>query len=209
MFEGLRPKFHQGSRTVDHKFVTLYDVDNPDTCIYRQGNDTALAIDILNRSDDIDFGLDIFSSSFQERKFITAYEKEIKSSFDITYGGGHSNNLFIHVRLGDASHVNPGTDYYRRCIADTKFNKGYISSDSMDNNMINELIDEFKLIPYSDSPINTINFGKDFGNLVLSDGTFSWWIAALSNAETVHYPITKKKWCGDIWVYDRWAGHNV
>jgi hypothetical protein len=43
--------------------------------------------------------------------------------------------------------------------------------------------ENLNLVSTEESPINTINFAKNFNNLVLSQGTFSWWIAFLSKAK--------------------------
>jgi hypothetical protein len=68
------------------------------------------------------------------------------------------------------------------------------------------LIENCNFILYHDTPINTINFGKNFKNLILSGGTFSWWIGFLSKAKNVFFPKDKIKWHGDIFVFDKWQG---
>jgi len=83
------------------------------------------------------------------------------------------------------------------------FNGGYISSDSINHKFCIHLIKKYNLIPINMNPSQVIDFGKNFNNIVLSEGTFSWWIGFLSQAETI---ICNKRdffWHGDIFL-DRW-----
>jgi hypothetical protein len=34
-------------------------------------------------------------------------------------------------------------------------------------------------------------FGAQFNNIAISQSTYSWWLAFLSNAENIYYPIAK------------------
>ena len=135
------------------------------------------------------------------------YKNEILSQFNLQYKKQHKNDLFIHVRLGDCIALNrvPSLEYYIKAIEQTKFEKGYISSDTPSHEIVTYLMDKFNLAFYADEPAETINFAKDFGNLVVSDGTFSWWIAFLSKAGSVFYPKGGPEWCGDIFVFDDWT----
>jgi hypothetical protein len=147
-----------------------------------------------------------FDGLFQLKEFVLKYRKDIKDSFDINYDYQSPDNIFIHVRLGDVENLNPGYEYYKKCLESTNFNTGYISSDYTNSGIVNRLIDEFKLILYQNNPLDTINFAKDFNKIVLSEGTFSWWIGMLSKAEEIYYPKISDKplWHGDIFVYDDW-----
>jgi len=149
----------------------------------------------------------IYDGTFQYKNFLLNYRKDILDHFSLNYEFIGNNDAFIHVRLGDVPHVNPGLDYYIKALNNINFNKGYISSDSMDHHIVMTLIKQFNLTPIYMSPIDTINFGKNFNNIILSGGTFSWWIGFLSKAKNIIYPsITPPKWHGDIFVYDEWIG---
>ena len=50
-----------------------------------------------------------------------------------------NNDLFVHIRLGDMEHNNPGIDYYRTAISSISFDKLYLASDSPDHWFIQEL----------------------------------------------------------------------
>jgi len=158
------------------------------------------------QQDNIDYGLNLICAC-QDKGFVLNYKNEILSQFNLQYKKQHKNDLFIHVRLGDCIALNrvPSLEYYIKAIEQTKFEKGYISSDTPSHEIVTYLMDKFNLAFYADEPAETINFAKDFGNLVVSDGTFSWWIAFLSKAGSVFYPKGGPEWCGDIFVFDDWT----
>jgi hypothetical protein len=147
-----------------------------------------------------------YDGFFQVKDFVLNYEEEIRNSFDLTYEYQSPENIFIHVRLDDATTWNPGYEYYKKCLENVNFDVGYISSDSSNNHIVNRLINEFNLILYQNNPIDTINFAKNFNKIILSEGTFSWWIGFLSKASEIYYPKYNEipLWHGDIFVYDDW-----
>lgn len=186
-FDKLGFKKYSGKNSYDN-FSNLFDTD---------------VLNLLKETD-IKKGI-YFDGLFQIKDFVLEYRQNIRDSFDIDYNYQNPDNIFIHVRLGDVQHLNPGYDYYKKCLQNTSFNIGYISSDSPNSDIVNKLIDEFNLILYQNNSIDTINFAKDFNKIILSEGTFSWWIGMLSNAKEIYYPISDKPWHGDIFVYDDWT----
>ena len=158
------------------------------------------------QKNDIDYGLNL-TSPCQEKSFILNYRNEILNQFDLKYNQQHDDDLFVHVRLGDCIRLNRVTsiDYYIKAIEQTRFNKGYISSDTPSHQIVTHLITKFNLTLYENPPVETINFAKDFGKLVLSKGTFSWWMGFLSKARSVFYPKGGPRWHGDIFVFDEWT----
>ena len=137
---------------------------------------------------EIDCGLKfngIFSNHIPE--FIKNHKEEILSNFDLTYGEPN-NDLLVHVRLGDLTRCNPGLEYYCKVIESLTYDKGYITTDEPDNELILALIKKYNLNLCKLRPANTIAYGKNFNNLILSKSTFSWWMAFLSKAENIIYP---------------------
>ena len=151
----------------------------------------------------------LYEGTFQVKDFVLTYKQDILNHFNLKYDYENNNDLFIHVRLGDVSNLNVGIEYYKSAINSITFNKGYISSDTLTHHIVQELIKEYNLILYDNNPLDTINFGKNFNNLILSTGTFSWWIGLLSKAKNIIFPLNGPKWHGDIFVYEDWKGFLI
>lgn len=131
---------------------------------------------------------------FQDGRLLCEYRKEIldlyrykkKPKIDIS-----QNDAFVACRLGDCllkSHVTRcTTEYIENQLKTNRHNyrNVYITSDSLDYPPLVKLIDEYNITPYNNSPLNTILFAKNFNNLILSAGSFSYWMAYLSKANNV------------------------
>ena len=161
-------------------------------------------MDVLNR-ESVDNGF-YLSGLFQIKDFVIEYENKIRSHFNLKYNNVNENDVFIHIRLGDTENrfIWQTMDYYEKALSQINYNNIYISSDSMYSNLVKSLVIKYNMIPYSNTPVETINFAKDFNNLVLSQGTFSWWIGFLSKAENIYFPKGGEIWHGNIFVFDNW-----
>ena len=187
--------------------LKLYSGNNIKSDLKKIGDDNVL--DIL-KLDKIDYGLD-FEGYFELKDFVIDYKKDIIEHFSLKYDYISNDEVFVHVRLGDIYyyHKLAKLEYYIKALDSITFTKGYISSDTIDHPFVLELVKRYNLIIYNDSPVNTINFAKNFNNLVLSQGTFSWFIGFLSKANNILYPNNYNRWHGDIFVYDEWQGISV
>jgi hypothetical protein len=133
-----------------------------------------------------------------------------KNPFNDRYNS--NNDLFIHVRLTDAEHNNPGANYYIETVKSIEYNNIYISSDDKSHSIVQEIIEHYPtttIIEYDE--IKTFQFGSTCKNVILSHGTFSAIIGYLSFFSVVHYPEFEpgKIWHGDIFSIKGWIEHDV
>lgn len=203
------------SKKLDLKVKNYNNIENPEVLGLCNFNKTGrelktkeysetknnLVFDELLDLKNIDNGIN-YDGYFQTKKFISEYKDEILSHFTLKYENVDKNKVFVHVRLDDARKYNKGIEYYRKALDSLNVLSGYISSDSPDDELVKTLIKEYNLILYNDTPIKTINFAKDFNNIILSKGTFSFWIGYLSKAENIIYP-DNASFHGDIFL-DKW-----
>jgi len=151
-----------------------------------------------------------FDGFFQLKEFFTKYEFEIKSLLNINYKNIDRDLVFLHYRIDDIGgdrRMLP-LEYYVEALETTRFNGGYITSDSLNHPNCTYLMNKFNLKPvHGLSPMNTIFLGKNFNKLILSEGTFSWWIGFLSRAESIICNKRDFLWHGDIFL-DRWKKLN-
>ena len=121
-----------------------------------------------------------------------------------------NNDCYIHVRIGDVECWSPGIDYYTNALRLIKFDKLYISSDTLDHNIVNTLIDNY---PNSEKvlrdDIDTIHFASTCKYLILSHGSFSAIIGYLGFFSEVYYKsydVNGLWWHGDIFSIPGWKG---
>ncbi len=154
----------------------------------------------------------LFQDYFQYKEFIEKYSIQIKNFFELTYIPADPKEIFVAVRLGDAtnSRARLPRAYYEDAITqlyDKGCYGGYITSESIDHPDIVYLKEKFNLKTYvNHTPMEKINFAKNFNNLVLSEGSFSFWMGFLSNAENIYINDRRHiwKWHGDIFVFPEW-----
>lgn len=118
-----------------------------------------------------------------------------------------NNDLFVHIRLTDVAHLNPGITYYINAIKNIAFDDLYISTDDKNNSMIYEILQLYpsaKLIECNE--ITTFQFGSTCKHVVLSHGSFSATIGYLSFFSNVYYPEYEsgKIWYGDMFSINHW-----
>jgi hypothetical protein len=164
---------------------------------------------ILSLLKETNINENIILDGFFQNRVILEFLKFNKHLF--TNEGKTKNGSFIHVRLGDISNDERccKIEYYQKALQG--LSGGYISSDSPSHDIIKKLSDEFNLQIFENSPEETIIFGSQFENKILSLGTFSWWIGFLGNQNNVICPVQKEypEWHGDIFPFLNWKEVSI
>ena len=175
----------------------------------------------LYNSKNLTYNLNSNNNYFQTKdisNFIYKYlQKDIiklsiieKNPFNKRYNS--NNDLFIHIKLSDASSCNPGINYYINTIKNIDFDTLYIATDEKKHNIIKEIIIIYpnsKIIDYDE--VETIQFGSTCKNIILSHGSFSAIIGYLSFFSKIYYPEYNldKMWHGDIFSIEGWIKCDV
>jgi hypothetical protein len=187
-------RLHESNRVIK-EVTSKYDID---------------LIDLLKlEREEVTQGIE-YTGTFQVKEFVLPFRQEIRGHFSLSESRVSSQDFFVHLRLGDAAHVNPGIEYYERAIARVaKSGQGFISSDSPHSSITQQLVNSYNLTFVEMPPMQLLNFARQFQNLVLSNGTFSWWMGFLSNSQNIAYPVGMPAWHGDIFVFDEWTPTRI
>lgn len=175
----------------------------------------------IYNSDKLNYNLNPNDNFFQTKEitnFLYTYlhTEKVKSSiiennpFNDRYN--NNNDLFIHIRLTDVAHLNPGIKYYINAIKKIHFDNLYISTDDKNNNIIIDLLQLYpyvQLINYDE--IDTFQFASTCKHIILSHGSFSAVIGYLSFFSNIYYPEYElnKIWYGDMFSIDKWIKLRV
>lgn len=147
-----------------------------------------------------------FIGYYQIKEFILEYGNDIKELFKLNFKNTPKDEVFVAYRIGDISGIRQmlPIEYYQEALKKINPNGGYITSDTPEHPNVLKLIKEFNLKIYNESPLNTIDFAKNFNSIILSEGSFSWWIGFLSKAENIYYNDRPRFWHGNMFVIPEW-----
>jgi hypothetical protein len=150
---------------------------------------------------------------YQSRSFAEYLKKEFSNSdqqativaanpFKARYNT--NRDVFVHMRLGDMAQAAPSDAYFEAALRDLVYDKGYIASDSPTHPRVQAFAakHDFQIIVLDE--VSTLQFASTCRHLILSHGTFSWWMGILGFYSTVQWPAIHKPWHGDIFVFPEW-----
>ena len=130
---------------------------------------------------------------FQDSRLLCDYRSDIIKLYQLDKQpkiATMQKDCFVHARIGDLlNNACRNMSYFKPDYLDQQlqaqrsaFNTVYISSDTIDYPPLVELINKHDLTIHQSDPLETILFAKNFDNLILSAGSFSYWMAYLSEA---------------------------
>ena len=134
----------------------------------------------------------ILNGFFQDSKLLCDFRDQILDLYKLPEPKESisSDDVFIACRLGDCL-KGPRTyctmEYIENQLKASrhKYDKAYVTSDTITHPPLKRLIEEYNLTVYQDEPMDTILFGAQFNNLILSAGSFSYLMAYFSKADNV------------------------
>jgi hypothetical protein len=135
-------------------------------------------------------------------KYFLFKEMDIKRYLkidDSMYVKPGSDELVIHIRIGDYSYVNGNCiidkELYFKCIDIEKnnINKVTILTDSPDS----PFLDDFRTVGCEircGNALEDFSYIKNANKICISNSTYSWTAAYISEAENIYWPISCNKW---------------
>lgn len=114
-------------------------------------------------------------------------------------------DLVISLRLGDFVFVPDATErwkkrvysrflgyeYFDIILRTAQYGQLFITSDEPFHSLANAFQKYEPILVQNDTPIRTMSFINRFNRIAISESTYCWWAAYLTNAEEIYYPISK------------------
>jgi|TARA_R110000824_G_C15051956_1_gene661534 hypothetical protein len=153
---------------------------------------------------------------FQRYEYYKPYKERIRKWFDIENldVGQTEEDVVIHLRMGDCitgfvPHRDPYImpfEYYETILLSSPFKNLYICSDpeTLDHPIFLEYMKKFEKyspVLLKGNTIEDFRAVKSFNKIIMSQSTFSWWAAFLSNASEIFVPVpaAERHPLGDEW----------
>lgn len=157
----------------------------------------------FNHNGKIDHNLDLMSDYFQNEDITNILHARLKEHMNNIIDKNpykerykNNNDIFLHIRLTDASRWNVGIDYYIHCIGLLDYDNIYIGSDNFNDDIIKKIKTLYpNVIFFEEDPIKTIQFGSTCKHIILSHGSFSAVIGYLGFFSNVYFLNKIPKWC--------------
>ncbi len=139
----------------------------------------------------------ILHGYFQDYENILHYKDYIKSLYQFEKKKNLYNEEFIgvHIRLTDYLDFQNSLDfdYYIDVIKDSN-KTPVIYTDDPNNESILQIQKQFNCGVVSNSCWGDFVELSSYKNICISQSSYSWWAAWLSNAEVIYYPRTSKRY---------------
>ena len=101
------------------------------------------------------------------------------------------DDIVIMQRLGNFVHfkMDLKLNYFHTILKQAKFKRVFITSDDIESDMLGSFA-EYNPIFVFGPPLVHYSFASLFNKIVMSQSTFCWWIAWLSEAKEIYFPFT-------------------
>lgn len=149
----------------------------------------------------------ILHGFFQNYNYFKNYKDKIKKWFYIDKNYENKDDIAIHIRKNDFKHIpkfDSSDDYFLNLLRKESFNKIIIATDEPEYILIKKIMEEFndRVIIFKGNTFETLQHFTCYNKLILSFGTYSWWMGFLSNAERIYLPNRICPGSIDLRVFD-------
>jgi Glycosyl transferase family 11 len=142
----------------------------------------------------------ILDGYFQRKKFLVPFREDIKKWLNPTKYNVSDNDIALHIRQGDlytpnnCKHLLP-IEYYEAAINSIPHYENItICTDSSDSQLVTYLRQKYNAKIFNGDEFESISFLSSHNNLILSQGTFSFWSGFLCNGSNIINAIPKTGW---------------
>jgi len=129
---------------------------------------------------------------FQKYIYYKNYKNKLKEWFKFDVNKfNFSNSIGVHLRKGDfkGSISDMPDDYFINILKNESFENIVVTTDEPNHPTVFKIKNEFKnVLLFNDSPYKTLEAFVCFDKLIISHGTFSWWMGFLGKASKVYMP---------------------
>lgn len=141
----------------------------------------------------------VLDAYFQKKKYFLPFKDKITEWFKPNYIPVDKNDVAVHIRIGDLRCPNLTknllpVEYYEAAIQLFDYKNVTICTDSPSDVIIEHLVKKFNAKIFQDSEKNTVSFLASHNNLVLSQGSFSFWAGFFCQGENIINAIPRTGW---------------
>jgi hypothetical protein len=155
----------------------------------------------------------IFLDGFYQRyEYYKGHKEKIKKWLQIDNHdvGQTDEDIIIHLRLGDDitsfdadnPYIIPFS-FYEKALESTSYNKLYMCSEPETiNSKYIKQFDKYDPIILNGDTLSDFRSLKSFKKIIISQSTFSWWAAFLSDATEIFFPLPNE---GESRLVNEWS----
>ena len=148
----------------------------------------------------------IFSGFFCDYSYYKKYKNDIKKWLFINKKieeNINKDDLVVYIRRSDyvSSNFSMPMSFYDNCVKDIPHNKLYVCTCDPNDPDIKDFVKKHNAILRHKSVIDDFKFLMNFNKIVLSQSTYCWWAAWLSDATEIYCPLSEN--------FGAWANKEI
>jgi hypothetical protein len=194
---------------ITHDSPDKYDGDYSKVLSWKNKN-----LDLQSIAADITRRKIVVEGFFQRYEYYKPYKELIKNDWlltDINISDRiDPDDVVVCVRRNDyvlGGHALP-LSYYKEALSRLRYRKIFICTDSVNDPLILLLKYKYSAVVQATNTLNDLKFISLFNKIIISNSSFYWWAAFLSNAKEIYSPVPLRGYWSretpeiDLKIYD-------
>jgi hypothetical protein len=148
---------------------------------------------------------DIIVNSFgQRQEYYSSYRDKLKQFFcEADIGGIPHDDTVLYIRNGDYKDIGVylGLSNYYKILDSVDFSRLTIVVEHIDED-VKSIAQKYNANIFSKSIFDDFLYIKNASNIIMSQSTFSWWAAFLSEAKNIYLPLSIRGKSKGWWYID-------